>query len=166
MRILVVEDEPELANFIGKGLRQAGFAVDLAPDGETAIEKATATPYEGVVLDRQLPGMHGDDVCRHLLATSPTPRILMLTAASEIAARVDGLALGADDYMAKPFAMVLSGQGKLESGRGNRGGGRGGADGAASSRMRERRQKGKKGKSGAAPGGESGTPVAVPSPTF
>lgn len=105
MRILVVEDEPELAHFIGKGLRQAGFAVDLAADGETAIEKAEVTRYEGVVLDRRLPGMHGDDVCRHLLATSPAPRILMLTAASELAARVDGLALGADDYLTKPFAM-------------------------------------------------------------
>ena len=105
MRILVVEDEPELANFIGKGLRQAGFAVDLAADGEIALEKAGSTFYDVVVLDRRLPGMHGDDVCRHLLATSPAPRILMLTAASEISARVDGLALGADDYMPKPFAM-------------------------------------------------------------
>ncbi len=105
MRILVVEDEPELATIIGKGLRQAGFAVDLAADGEVALEKAVSTFYDAVVLDRRLPGMHGDDVCRHLLATSPAPRILMLTAASEIAARVDGLALGADDYMSKPFAM-------------------------------------------------------------
>lgn len=105
MRILVVEDEPELATIIGKGLRQAGFAVDLAADGEVALEKAVSTFYDAVVLDRRLPGMHGDDVCRHLLATSPAPRILMLTAASEIAARVDGLALGADDYMSKPFAL-------------------------------------------------------------
>ncbi|MGI8483418.1 MAG: response regulator transcription factor [Thermomicrobiales bacterium] len=105
MRILVIEDEPELANFIGKGLRQAGFAVDLAADGEIALEKAASTFYDAVVLDRRLPGMHGDDVCRQLLATSPAPRILMLTAASEISARVDGLALGADDYMPKPFAM-------------------------------------------------------------
>lgn len=105
MRILVIEDEPELANFIGKGLRQAGFAVDLAADGEIALEKAASTFYDVVVLDRRLPGMHGDDICRQLLATSPAPRILMLTAASEISARVDGLALGADDYMPKPFAM-------------------------------------------------------------
>lgn len=113
MRVLVVEDEADLARLIGKGLRQAGFAVDLAPTGEIALEKASVTPYEAVVLDRRLPGMHGDEVCRRLLAPAsesdgpamPTPRIVMLTADGQLSSRVEGFALGADDYLAKPFAM-------------------------------------------------------------
>ncbi|MGC4107227.1 MAG: response regulator transcription factor [Thermomicrobiales bacterium] len=105
MRILVVEDEDALAGFVAKGLRQAGFAVDLAPDGETALTKTEVTAYDVVVLDRSLPGIHGDDVCRHLVAMSPTPRVVMLTAAREVAARIDGLELGADDYLTKPFDM-------------------------------------------------------------
>lgn len=105
MRILVVEDEATLAGFVVKGLRQAGFATDLALDGETALSKAEATDYDLVVLDRNLPGMHGDEVCRMLVAQSPAPRVVMLTAESAVAARIDGLELGADDYLTKPFDM-------------------------------------------------------------
>ncbi|MGC4191302.1 MAG: response regulator transcription factor [Thermomicrobiales bacterium] len=105
MRILVVEDEEALAGFVAKGLRQAGFAVDLAPDGETALIKAEVTAYDVVVLDRALPGIHGDAVCRDLVAMAPAPRVVMLTAAREVAARIDGLELGADDYLTKPFDM-------------------------------------------------------------
>lgn len=105
MRILVVEDEAELARFVARGLRQAGLAVDLAEDGETALEKAIATDYDVVVLDRGLPGISGDEVCRQLVASSPAPKVLMLTARGDVSSRVAGLALGADDYMPKPFAM-------------------------------------------------------------
>ena len=106
MRVLVVEDEVELADVVARGLRQAGLAVDIACDGEEALQKAVATPYEVVVLDRGLPGIHGDDVCRELLASIPVPRILMLTAAGNVDARVEGLAIGADDYLPKPFVMA------------------------------------------------------------
>lgn len=106
MRILVVEDERALADVIARGLRQAGLAVDVTSDGEDALEKAAATSYEVVVLDRQLPGLHGDDVCRELLAATPTPRVLMVTAAGDVDARVEGLAIGAEDYLPKPFAMA------------------------------------------------------------
>ncbi|MGH2558982.1 MAG: response regulator transcription factor [Thermomicrobiales bacterium] len=106
MRVLVVEDESALADVVARGLRQAGFAVDVAFDGEEALDKAAATPYEVVVLDRQLPGIHGDQVCRELIASTPPPRILMLTAAGDVEARVAGLAIGADDYLPKPFVMA------------------------------------------------------------
>jgi DNA-binding response OmpR family regulator len=106
MRILVVEDEVALADVVARGLRQAGLAVDVANDGEVALAKAEVTPYEVVVLDRQLPGMHGDDVCRQLLARTPMPRIIMLTAAGNVDARIEGLAIGADDYLPKPFVMA------------------------------------------------------------
>lgn len=106
MRVLVVEDDHDLADVIARGLRLAGFATDVARDGEEALEKAGSTSYEVVVLDRQLPGIRGDDVCRELLAASPTPRVLMATAAGEVDAKVEGLAIGADDYLTKPFAMA------------------------------------------------------------
>jgi DNA-binding response OmpR family regulator len=106
MRILVVEDETALADVVARGLRQAGFAVDLAYDGEEAIDKAEITPYDVVVLDRQLPGILGDDVCRHLIAMESTPRVIMLTAAGNVDARIEGLSLGADDYLPKPFVMA------------------------------------------------------------
>lgn len=106
MRVLVVEDEVALADVVARGLRQAGLAVDVAHDGEAALAKAEVTPYEVVVLDRHLPGVHGDDVCRQLLAGTPAPRILMLTAAGNVDARVAGLAIGADDYLPKPFVMA------------------------------------------------------------
>jgi DNA-binding response OmpR family regulator len=106
MRVLVVEDEAALADVVARGLRQGGLAVDIAADGEEALIKAEVTPYDVVVLDRGLPGIHGDDVCRALLQTSPTPRIIMLTAAGNVDARVEGLAIGADDYLPKPFVMA------------------------------------------------------------
>lgn len=106
MRVLVVEDEAALADVVARGLRQGGLAVDIAADGEEALIKAEVTPYDVVVLDRGLPGVHGDDVCRALLQTSPTPRIIMLTAAGNVDARVEGLAIGADDYLPKPFVMA------------------------------------------------------------
>jgi DNA-binding response OmpR family regulator len=106
MRILVVEDETALADVVARGLRQASFAVDLAYDGEEAIEKATVTTYDVVVLDRQLPEVHGDDVCRELIAMEHPPRIIMLTAAGNVDARIEGLTIGADDYLPKPFIMA------------------------------------------------------------
>jgi DNA-binding response OmpR family regulator len=103
MRILVIEDEPLLADAVRKGLTLESFAVDVARDGEAALEKAALTAYDAVVLDRDLPGMHGDEVCRRLVAAPDAPRILMLTAAATLADRVTGLELGADDYLVKPF---------------------------------------------------------------
>jgi DNA-binding response OmpR family regulator len=106
MRLLVVEDEPELADLIAVGLREHGFAVDISLNGEDALEKAWVNTYDLVVLDRDLPVVHGDVVCRRLLAAQAPPRILMLTAAGELDQRVEGLNLGADDYLAKPFAFT------------------------------------------------------------
>ena len=105
MRILIVEDEPQLANAIARGLRQRGMAVDVAHDGRGALEKAWVNHYEVVVLDRDLPAMHGDDVCRELIETENPPKILMLTASGSLDDRIEGLSIGADDYLPKPFAM-------------------------------------------------------------
>jgi DNA-binding response OmpR family regulator len=105
MRLLVAEDEPELAELIATGLREHGFAVDVSLDGDDALEKAWVNAYDLVVLDRDLPVVHGDVVCRKLLQTELPPRILMLTASGELDQRIDGLNLGADDYLAKPFAF-------------------------------------------------------------
>jgi DNA-binding response OmpR family regulator len=105
MRVLVVEDHVALANRIGEGLRDAGFAVDVVYDGAAAIESTTETDYDVVILDRDLPAMHGDRVCRKLVRDGATARILMLTAAGDVEDRVDGLELGADDYLGKPFAF-------------------------------------------------------------
>ena len=105
VRVLVVEDEEQLAAVIAEGLRQNGFAVDMALDGADALEKAWTNQYEVVVLDRDLPEVHGDDVCRQLLKQESSARILMLTASGELEQRVDGLSLGADDYLPKPFAF-------------------------------------------------------------
>src|SRR6266487_1440173 len=105
MRLLVVEDESELAELIASGLRRHGFAVDVALDGAAALEKAQATDYDALVLDRDLPKIHGDDVCAQLMASGHQVKILMLTAAGEVENRVDGLNLGADDYLTKPFAF-------------------------------------------------------------
>ncbi len=105
MRVLVVEDEAALADVIARGLRQTGLAVDVALDGEEALDKVDISPYDVVVLDRQLPGIHGDDVCRRLITRPEPPRILMLTAAGNVDARVEGLSIGADDYLPKPFVM-------------------------------------------------------------
>jgi DNA-binding response OmpR family regulator len=106
MRVLVIEDDEALADVLARGLRQDGLAVDLAPDGEEGIEKAEITPYDVVVLDRGLPGISGDEVCTALIAQTHTPRILMLTAAGNVDARIEGLSLGADDYLPKPFVMA------------------------------------------------------------
>jgi DNA-binding response OmpR family regulator len=104
MRVLLVEDEQPLAGYIAAGLRKHGFAVDIALDGETALAKCDSTPYDVVVLDRDLPVVHGDAVCRQL-AQRGMSRVLMLTASDAIEDRVDGLMLGADDYLGKPFAF-------------------------------------------------------------
>lgn len=103
MRILVVEDEPRLAMTLVRGLRRHGMAVDVATDGHTALEKADTEAYDVVVLDRNLPGLHGDEVCRRLDADGHRARILMLTAATSPEELVAGFALGADDYLGKPF---------------------------------------------------------------
>jgi DNA-binding response OmpR family regulator len=105
MRVLVVEDHVVLADRIGEGLRDAGFAVDVAYDGAAALHSASCTSYDVVVLDRDLPVVHGDRVCRELVRGSSPTRVLMLTAASAVDDRVDGLELGADDYLGKPFAF-------------------------------------------------------------
>jgi len=101
--VLVVEDFEILARTIGTGLRREGMAVDVVLDGTDALEHLAVTGYDVVVLDRDLPGVHGDDVCRLIMAEHSTSRVLMLTAASTVAQRVDGLGLGADDYLPKPF---------------------------------------------------------------
>jgi DNA-binding response OmpR family regulator len=106
VRVLIVEDEERLAETIARGLRREGMAVDLAFDGHAAIEKLAVNQYEAVVLDRNLPCVHGDDVCRRLATEAERPGILMLTAAGGLDDRVDGLNLGADDYLPKPFAFV------------------------------------------------------------
>jgi DNA-binding response OmpR family regulator len=105
VRVLVVEDHIALANRIGEGLRDAGFAVDVVYDGAAALESTTSTDYDAVVLDRDLPKVHGDQVCRRLVRDGSATRILMLTAATDVDDRVDGLELGADDYLCKPFAF-------------------------------------------------------------
>jgi DNA-binding response OmpR family regulator len=106
MRVLVVEDHKELAATIAVGLRREGMAVDLAHDGQAALVQTARESYDVVVLDRDLPLLHGDDVCRELIARESRSRVLMLTAADTIESRVDGLNLGADDYLAKPFAFA------------------------------------------------------------
>ena len=104
--MLVVEDHKVLADRIAEGLRDQGMAVDIAYDGEAAMESAAVTGYDVIVLDRDLPRVHGDAVCAHLVAGSAQARILMLTAAATVGDRVDGLNLGADDYLGKPFAFT------------------------------------------------------------
>jgi DNA-binding response OmpR family regulator len=103
MRVLVVEDFEVLAAAIGTGLRREGMAVDVVLDGDDALEHLAVTRYDVVVLDRDLPRTHGDEVCRRLVAGPSGSRVLMLTAASTVKERVDGLGLGADDYLPKPF---------------------------------------------------------------
>ena len=103
MRVLLVEDHAKLAMTVAAGLRQAGMAVDVVFDGHDALDHIAATPYDVVVLDRDLPGLHGDDVCRALVAEGGQSRVLMLTAAGTVDDRVEGLGLGADDYLPKPF---------------------------------------------------------------
>jgi len=103
MRVLVAEDFEVLATAIATGLRREGMAVDVVLAGDGALESLAVTRYDVVVLDRDLPGVHGDEVCQRIVAGGSGSRVLMLTAASTIADRVDGLGLGADDYLPKPF---------------------------------------------------------------
>ena len=105
MRLLVVEDERDLAEAIARGLRREGWAVDVAHDGGHALEKAEISDYDLVLLDRQIPVIHGDDVCRELHARGARARILMLTASGTVEDRIGGLDVGADDYLSKPFAF-------------------------------------------------------------
>ena len=106
MRVLVVEDERLLADAVAVGLRRDAIAVDVAYDGSAGLERLSVNDYDVVVLDRDLPSVHGDDVCRELVAGHPDVRVLMLTAAADVLDRVEGLALGADDYLGKPFAFT------------------------------------------------------------
>ena len=105
MRVLVVEDEPLLAAAIAEWLRDDAHAVDLAYDGSAANERLTVNEYDVLVLDRDLPLVHGDDVCRQLVESGSATRVLMLTASAAVTDRVAGLGLGADDYLTKPFAF-------------------------------------------------------------
>jgi len=106
MRVLVVEDHKELAQTVAAGLRREGMAIDMALDGASAIQHAAVHDYDVIVLDRDLPGIHGDQVCERLVELECRARVLMLTASGEIEDRVQGLALGADDYLPKPFAFA------------------------------------------------------------
>jgi DNA-binding response OmpR family regulator len=103
MRVLLVEDHRRLATAVAEGLRRQGMAVDLVHDGAAALERAAVNDYDVIVLDRDLPRVHGDEVCRQLASGAPGSRVLMLTAATTIKDRVEGLGLGADDYLPKPF---------------------------------------------------------------
>ncbi len=106
MRVLVVEDESQLAEAVARGLRREGMAVDVAFEGDDGYRKAALTRYDVVVLDRDLPGMSGDDICRRLTDEGVLTRVLMLTASGTVEDKVTGLALGADDYLPKPFAFA------------------------------------------------------------
>lgn len=106
MRVLVVEDERRLADAIARGLRREGIAVDLAGDGADALMKSRVVRYDVLVLDRDLPAVHGDDVCRQVRAERPETAIIMLTAAGELEDLVEGLSMGADDYLSKPFRFA------------------------------------------------------------
>jgi DNA-binding response OmpR family regulator len=106
MRILLVEDHQELAETVADVLRSEGMAVDVALDGQAALDRSAINGYDVIVLDRDLPVVHGDEVCRALAAGRSPSRVLMLTAAGSVEDRVDGLELGADDYLPKPFAFT------------------------------------------------------------
>src|SRR5258708_10613017 len=106
MRVLLVEDHQSVAESVAAGRRREGRAVDVVFDGHGALEHAAAARYDVIVLDRDLPGVHGDEVCRTLAAGRGQGRVLMLTAASAVQDRVEGLGLGADDYLPKPFVFA------------------------------------------------------------
>jgi DNA-binding response OmpR family regulator len=106
MRVLVAEDERLMADAIARGLRRRSMAVDVCYDGDGALERVAMHRYDVVILDRDLPKVHGDEVCRQIVAAGWESRVLMLTAAAGIRDRVDGLDLGADDYLTKPFAFA------------------------------------------------------------
>jgi DNA-binding response OmpR family regulator len=103
VRVLVIEDDEEMANAIAFGLRQTGTAVDVALDGHTGLARALVNDYDVIVLDRDLPGIHGDEICAKVVDSECRSRVLMLTAAAQVEDLVDGLGLGADDYLSKPF---------------------------------------------------------------
>jgi DNA-binding response OmpR family regulator len=103
VRVLVVEDQAEMAEMVATGLRRAQMAVDVALDGPSGLERALINDYDVLVLDRDLPGLHGDEICVQLIAAGRRSRVLMLTAAADSADLVEGLGLGADDYLGKPF---------------------------------------------------------------
>ncbi|MQY09350.1 response regulator transcription factor [Actinomadura macrotermitis] len=103
MRVLVIEDDVELAQAVAVGLRRTWMAVDVAFDGASGLERALVNDYDVIVLDRDLPGLHGDEVCARLVAARCRGRVLMLTAAATTEDLVDGLGIGADDYLPKPF---------------------------------------------------------------
>jgi DNA-binding response OmpR family regulator len=103
MRVLVAEDHERLARSVAAGLRRYGMTVDVALDGDDALDRLGSNRYDVIVLDRDLPGTHGDDICRTLVAGRTESRVLMLTAASSVNDRIEGLGLGADDYLPKPF---------------------------------------------------------------
>lgn len=103
MRVLVIEDDQEMAEAVATGLRHAQIAADIALDGPSGLARALVNDYDVIVLDRDLPGLHGDDVCARLIAEGSRSRVLMLTAAATSEDLVDGLGLGADDYLPKPF---------------------------------------------------------------
>ncbi|MCT2582284.1 response regulator transcription factor [Actinophytocola gossypii] len=107
MRVLLIEDDREMAHAVATGLRRARMAVDVVLNGAAGLERALGNDYDVIVLDRDLPGMHGDDVCAELVAARPRARVLMLTAAATSADLVDGLGLGADDYLPKPFEFPV-----------------------------------------------------------
>ena len=106
VRVLVVEDDAELAETVAAGLRRRQLAVDVALDGRSGLDRALFTNYDVIVLDRDLPGLHGDEVCAGIVAAGCRARVLMLTAAGSVEDRVDGLGKGADDYLPKPFAFA------------------------------------------------------------
>jgi DNA-binding response OmpR family regulator len=106
MRVLLAEDHAKLATTLARGLRREGMAIDVVFDGKDALAHVAGTDYDVVVLDRDLPLVHGDDVCRALVADQRRSRILMLTAARTVSERVEGLGLGADDYLPKPFSFA------------------------------------------------------------
>jgi DNA-binding response OmpR family regulator len=107
MRVLVIEDDEELAETVASGLREARMAVDVALDGQAGLARALVHDYDVIVLDRDLPLLHGDQVCARLVAAAGRGRVLMLTGASEDEDLIDGLGLGADDYLGKPFAFAV-----------------------------------------------------------
>lgn len=106
VRVLVIEDERLLADAIAEGLRRGAMAVDVVYDGDAALERLGINEYDVAVLDRDLPVVHGDDVCRAIVESGSPTRVLMLTAAGEVSDRVEGLRIGADDYLPKPFAFI------------------------------------------------------------
>ncbi|TRO63239.1 response regulator transcription factor [Streptomyces sp. IB201691-2A2] len=103
--MLIAEDERMLADAVAEGLREEAFAVDVVHDGDSALERLAVNDYDVLLLDRDLPVVHGDEVCRAVVESGDRTRILMVTAASDVPSRIEGLAIGADDYLTKPFAF-------------------------------------------------------------